>query len=206
VFRRRPAAEGPPAAPAATLVALFEQDGDARVVLTRRAQTLPVHAGEVSFPGGRVEAGEAMVDAALREAHEEVGLSPEAVEVVGWLDRVVGRSSGSVATPVVGILAAPPQLVPQPAEVEAVFDVALADLLADGVYREERWAVPVPAEAGPARRLDRSIYFFELPHDTVWGMTARILRQLLTDLTGRRAPPPGAPAPGPAGGMPPVPA
>lgn len=165
----------PAISPAAALLALFEECGDARVVLIRRAIALPTHPGEIALPGGKVEAGEAMVDAALREAFEEVGIVPADVEVVGWLDPVVGGASGSVATPIVGLLGHRPRLVPDPSEVEAVFDVALSDLMA--VYREERWDVPVP---------DRAMHFFELPEDTVWGMTARILHQLLADLTERK--------------------
>jgi 8-oxo-dGTP pyrophosphatase MutT (NUDIX family) len=171
----RPGAGEPPVSPYAALLALFEECGDARVVLIRRAIALPTHPGEVALPGGRVEPGESMVDAALREASEEVGLAPEHVEVVGWLDRVVGATSGSVATPVVGVLGSRPRLVAAPGEVEAVFDVALSDLMA--VYREERWDVPAP---------DQAMHFFELPEDTVWGMTARILHQLLADLTERK--------------------
>ncbi|MGH9280352.1 MAG: NUDIX hydrolase [Acidimicrobiales bacterium] len=165
----------PPISPAAALLALFEECGDARVVLIRRAIALPTHPGEIALPGGRVEEGESMVDAALREASEEVGIEPADVDVVGWLDRVVGGTSGSVATPIVGLLRRRPKLVAAPGEVEAIFDVALSDLMA--VYREERWDVPVP---------DRAMHFFELPEDTVWGMTARILYQLLADLTERK--------------------
>ncbi|HZD65082.1 MAG TPA: hypothetical protein VE152_03190, partial [Acidimicrobiales bacterium] len=80
-------------------------------------------------------------------------------------------SSGSGITPVVGLLAARPDLRPNPAEVERVFDVSLAELASDTVYREERWEVPGGSE--------RSIHFFELDGDTVWGATARVLRELL---------------------------
>jgi 8-oxo-dGTP pyrophosphatase MutT (NUDIX family) len=184
----------PEPSPAAVLLALFEEEGEARVVLIRRTLALPVHPGEIALPGGRVHPGESMIDAALRETHEEVGIPPADVEVIGWLERVVGRTSGSVATPVVGLLAGRPALVPDLLEVEDAFDVALADLLRDGVYREERWDMPVVQ--------DRPVYFFELPEATVWGMTARVLRQLLVLLTERTAPPPGAPPPGRGGTTP----
>ncbi len=190
-----------PVAPAATLLALFEEAGEARVLLIRRARALPVHAGEVGLPGGRAHAGEGMVDAALREASEEIGLPPSSVEVIGWLDPVVGRTSGSVAVPVIGVLARRPDVVPDPDEVEAAFDVALSELASDAVYREERWDVPV---------LDRSVHFFELADDTVWGMTARVLHQLLAlvaqSLSGRTDRPRAGPAPGREGTTPPAPA
>jgi 8-oxo-dGTP pyrophosphatase MutT (NUDIX family) len=168
----------PEPSPAATLLALFEEDGEARIVLIRRTLALPVHPGEIAIPGGRVHPGESMIDAALRETHEEVGIPPGDVEVIGWLDRVVGRTSGSVATPVVGLLAGRPRLVPDPFEVEDAFDVALADLMGDGVYREERWDIPA---AGPnaVGAQNRAVYFFELPQATVWGATARVLHKLL---------------------------
>jgi 8-oxo-dGTP pyrophosphatase MutT (NUDIX family) len=186
----------PPAAPAATLLALFEEDGDVRLVLTRRSTALPVHAGEIALPGGRVNPGEGMVEAALREAEEEVGLAPSAVEVVGWLEPVVGRTSGSVALPVVGLLARRPDLTPEPFEVADVFDVAVTDLLAPGVYREERWDLPVA---------DRAVHFFELPKVTVWGMTARVLYQFLSLIIGRTARRGSAPPAGQAGRTPPAP-
>src|SRR3982751_1666988 len=75
---------GPPR-PAAVLVALFEEDGEVRVILTRRAAHLRSHTGEVSFPGGRIDPGEEAVAAALREAAEEVGLEPATVQIVGQL-------------------------------------------------------------------------------------------------------------------------
>ena len=190
-------AASPPAAPAATLLAVFEEDRDVRLILIRRSPALPVHAGEIGLPGGRVLPGEGMVEAALREAEEEVGLVPAAVEVLGWLEPVVGRTSGSVALPVVGLLTGRPQLRPDPAEVAEVFDVSVGDLLTEGVHREERWDVPVA---------DRAVHFFELPGVTVWGMTARVLYQLLSLLTGRTAPPGSAPPEARGGRTPPAPA
>src|SRR5271163_3100227 len=75
----------PGSRPAAVLVALFEEEGEGRVVLTVRSDQLRSHTGEVAFPGGRIEAGESVVEAALREADEEVGLDPAAVTVIGQL-------------------------------------------------------------------------------------------------------------------------
>ncbi len=168
-------------APAAVLVALFERDGETRVVLTRRAAHLRTHTGEVSFPGGRLDDGEDPEAGARREAAEEVGLDPVAVEAVGRLTPLVTFSSTARITPVVAVLAHAPDLVANPHEVEHVFDVSLAELLADGVFREERWIVPgrpMPvADAGDDGSFP--VWFFELPHDTVWGATARMLVELL---------------------------
>ena len=170
--------------PAAVLVPLFEEDGEARVILTRRSSALRSHTGEVSFPGGRLEEGEAPLAAALREASEEVGLDPRLVEIVGQLAPLSTISRRSHIMPFVGILDRRPVLDPNPHEVELAFDVALADLAADEVFTEELWSMN--------DRPERPVYFFDLPHDIVWGATARILHELLelVVLSGRTGPPP----------------
>lgn len=158
-------------APAAVLVPLFEEHGHARVILTRRSDRLRSHTGEVSFPGGRLDPEEEPVAAALREASEEVGIEPGRVEIVGQLEPLATLSSRSGITPFVGLLDERPVLTPNPHEVDIAFDVALAELLDVSIYREERWDTPWGD--------DRPVHFFELPDDTVWGATARILHQLL---------------------------
>jgi 8-oxo-dGTP pyrophosphatase MutT (NUDIX family) len=149
----------------------------------------------VCLPGGTIGPGERELDAALREAHEEVGLDPAAVEVIGRLDRVVTPTTGFVLTPFLGVLGRRPVLWAGPAEVEEAFDVPLSALLDPGVFREERWDRPVP---------DRPVYFFELERDTVWGVTACILYRLLQLVTGRTERPEAAPPPGQAGTRPPA--
>jgi len=166
-----------PGSPSAVLAVLFDEDGEARVVLTRRSAHLRSHRGEVSFPGGRLEGHETPEQGALREASEEIGLDPGPVEVVGRLSDVTTLASGSFITPVVGLLPARPALVASPQEVEHVFDVTLAELADPGIFREEWWSV-----AGRAPALGGApfpVWFFELPDDTVWGATARMLVDLL---------------------------
>jgi 8-oxo-dGTP pyrophosphatase MutT (NUDIX family) len=171
--------------PAAVLVPLFEEDDETRVVLTRRAAHLRTHTGEVSFPGGRLHPGEAPATGARREAAEEVGLDPASVEVVGELTALATFSSGATITPVVGVLPGRPLLTPNPAEVEHVFDVALATLASDSVFREERWHMPnrrplPPVVAGADGTPGWfPMWFFDLPEDIVWGATARMLVELL---------------------------
>ena len=157
------------------LAPLFEEKGDVHVVLTRRAQHLRSHRGEVSFPGGGQEVGEDLRATALRESYEEVGLDPASVEIVGELDHLETITSRSFITPFVGVLPGRPTLVPNPNEVERILYVRLADLLAPDVFREERWGLPP---------LDRPIYFFEIVGDTVWGATAFMLRNFLALVTG----------------------
>jgi 8-oxo-dGTP pyrophosphatase MutT (NUDIX family) len=157
----------------AVLLALFEEDGEARVVLERRSNALRRHRGEVSFPGGRIEPGESPVDAALREAHEEVGIDPTGVEVVGWLRPLRTYSGASVIHPYVGVLSARPSLAVEPAEVAYAFDVAIGELLDEGVFREEQWRRDADGVAGYV-----TIYVFEAGGETIWGATARILAEL----------------------------
>jgi 8-oxo-dGTP pyrophosphatase MutT (NUDIX family) len=166
-----------PGSPSAVLAAMFDEGGEARVVLTRRAAHLRAHRGEVSFPGGRLDGEETAEEGALREASEEIGLDRGRVELVGRLSAVTTYASGSFITPVVGLLPARPVLVASPTEVEHVFDVSLAELADPAIFREEWWTV---AGRGPGVGGEPfPVWFFELPDDTVWGATARMIVDLL---------------------------
>jgi len=178
-YERHDAPEFPGARHSAVLVALFDRGQGAEVLLTRRAWHLSSHRGEVSFPGGRTDPGETPVEAALREAHEEVQLDPSLVDVVGELDNLATVVSRSLIVPVVGVLDELPDLRPGTSEVDRVFTSPLHDLLRSDTYRQERWGTPP---------LDRAIHFFELDDETVWGATARVLVQLLALATGVRDP------------------
>jgi 8-oxo-dGTP pyrophosphatase MutT (NUDIX family) len=159
----------------AVLAPLYEHDGEPFVVLTRRSSALRVHSGEVSFPGGGQDHGEALADTARREACEEIGLDPGSVTFIGELDHLSTITSNSFIVPFVGVLPGRPQLTPNPGEVDAVLHVPLAELLDPAIFREERWDV-----FGTLR----PIWFFDLVGDTVWGATAAMLRQLLGFATG----------------------
>ena len=155
----------------AVLIALYEEDGDTRVILTRRSLALRNHTGEVSFPGGRSDSGETPEQTALREAHEEIGLDPGLVSFVGELDHVWTLVSASYIVPKVAVLAARPErLAANPHEVDTILHVSLDELTAPDVHRCEIWSRP------PQRY---EVNFFFLFGDTVWGATGRILRQLL---------------------------
>lgn len=173
----RPIAGGAPpgARPSAVLVPVYEEEGEAVLVLTRRAQHLRAHKGEVSFPGGRQEPGEEPVETALREAEEETALPAGTVEVVGELDPLATFSSSSLIVPVVGRLGARPELVAAEDEVEAILHLRVSELLHEDTFREELWRLPQGYHP---------LYFFEVPGDTIWGATARILHQLLSLVTG----------------------
>jgi 8-oxo-dGTP pyrophosphatase MutT (NUDIX family) len=183
---RRAVAGAPPGRPlaptvpgaqaAAVLVPVFDEDGLARLILTRRSTNLPSHQGEIAFPGGKVHDGETSEAGALREAHEEVGIRPEDVDVVGRLEEMATVAGRFVLAPFVGVLSGRPALVPNPAEVARAFDVAVAELLEPDVYHQERWDLPGMGE--------RPMHFFEVAGETVWGATARILYDLLLLVTG----------------------
>lgn len=174
---------GGPLRPSAVLVGL---GGDGRssgagvdVLLTRRSRHLRNHAGEISFPGGRIDIGESPVAAANREAFEEVALSADEIEVVGELRHHRTLVSASHIIPVVARVARSAALDANPAEVERILWLPLAALTAPGVYHSELW------KRGAA---EFELHFFEVgpPHDeTVWGATASMLVNLL-DLVADR--------------------
>ena len=166
--------EGVERRPAAVLCAVFDDGGQAEVVLTRRSSGLRSHTGEVSFPGGRLDPGEEPLAAALREAHEEVGIDPATVEVIGRLSPVSTPMNPAPIHPFVGVLPSRPTLRPNPTEVERAFTVPLAELFAPDVGTEELWPLP----DGGVRRM----HLFALVGDTVWGATARMLRELMERL------------------------
>ncbi len=165
----------------AVLVPVFEEEGRARVILTRRTAWLRSHSGQVAFPGGRVDGDETHEQAALREAEEEVGIDPPSVELIGRLNRLFTVSSGAGIHPFVGVLPSRPELTPNPAEVDRAFDVALNDLLAADVFHSEVWGVG---------ETEREVNFFEIDGETIWGATAKMLHELLTLVTVPRASPP----------------
>jgi 8-oxo-dGTP pyrophosphatase MutT (NUDIX family) len=143
-------------------------------VLTKRPETMPSHRGEIAFPGGKVEpdVDRDARDAALREAHEEIGLRPETVEVIAALPTLGTVVGQFMISPFVGLTEGRPMVTADSREVDRVFDVALSELLAEGVYREERWAWGLDGT-------ERAMQFFELEDETVWGATARILTAFL---------------------------
>ena len=126
-----------------------------------------------------------MLEAALRESKEEIGLDPSTVEVLGELDHLMTVSSRAFIVPFVALLPDVPVLEPNPSEVDAVLHIPVRELLLDEVYREERWKFATPPAwvtpdlVATDEPTERSIFFFELVGDTVWGATASMLRHLL---------------------------
>jgi 8-oxo-dGTP pyrophosphatase MutT (NUDIX family) len=156
-----------PGRPASVLLALLERSSGPTVLFTERAVHLKDHAGQVSLPGGRIVAGETAAEAALREAHEEVGLPPAAVDVIGSLDEFLTGTGFSVM-PVIGVVTNRDFVAtPDPREVAGVFEVPLELIL-------DRSALNV----GYFERHGSRLLTYELHYGgrRIWGATAAVLR------------------------------
>lgn len=152
--------------PAAVLMPLIDRAEGLTVLLTQRASQLARHAAQIAFPGGRVENSDASIaGAALRETHEEIGLDPSRVQVVGYLpDHLV--ISGFRVTPVLGLVTPPFSLELNPAEVAGVFEVPMAHVL-DSANHKAR-----------LRRVgDEELLLYDIPWEgqNIWGATAGML-------------------------------
>jgi 8-oxo-dGTP pyrophosphatase MutT (NUDIX family) len=160
--------------PAAVLVPIVSHLEEPSVLLTLRSPRLSSHAGQVSFPGGRMEPGETPEAAAVREAAEEVGLDPRLPELIGRLPEHL-TGTGYHVTPVVALLPAPLALTPDPAEVAEAFELPLSTVL-DPAAPERR--------SGEFRGRRRE--FWVWPHEKhyIWGATAAILVNLARVLRG----------------------
>lgn len=163
--------------PAAVLIPIVDRT-EPTMLFTRRTDTLRRHAGQVAFPGGRIDPDDRdAVAAALREAHEEIALSPHHVQVIGTLDRYETGTGYSI-TPVVGIVPPDLPLVPFEAEVAALFETPLAHILdpANHQLHEAEW-----------QGQRRSYYAIDWETHHIWGATAAIIVNLTRRLAREAA-------------------
>lgn len=159
---------------AAVLVPIITSDEPA-LLLTQRATAMNAHAGEVAWPGGRQDPGDSsLMSTALRETHEELGIGPHQIEIVGELRPFISKF-GLLVTPFVGVLEDPVDLMPNPAEIEAVFGVPLEYLLGD-----PRSSTDIIERHG--ERHEVPVYHFD--GYKIWGLTAMILREFLNEAAG----------------------
>jgi len=168
--RRRRVVDSESLIPAAVLLLLTNRGGP-HVVFAKRTEDVAHHKGQFSFPGGIVETWDgSRLETALREAQEEIGLPPSAVDILGTLDDTETRATQFVITPFVGMVSQPVSYTPDGKEIERVLEVPLAALLDPAIFRVEMWERD--GEVHP-------VYFYEYNGETIWGATARILKQFL---------------------------
>ncbi len=161
--------------PAAVLVPVCFIDGKPQIILTKRSMRVEHHKGEISFPGGHAEPGDASpVETALREAEEEIGLKPDDVEILGLLDDYITISDFHI-TPVLGIVPWPYDLRIN-SESETLFFLPLSDVLSDTAWMLERTSI---------KGHGFELFCLETPDGVIWGATAKILRQFAEVLLGR---------------------
>jgi 8-oxo-dGTP pyrophosphatase MutT (NUDIX family) len=158
---------------AAVLVPLYLDSGDLHAVFTKRRDDLSRHAGEISFPGGRQDSpDEDLRLTALREAHEEIGLPPDEVELVGALPPTPTIVTGYRIHPYVGVIKPGHDWTPQPTEVETIMELSLPDVVAGfEMKRLVRKGVPFKTPT------------YTVGEHMIWGATARIVQQLLDRLS-----------------------
>jgi 8-oxo-dGTP pyrophosphatase MutT (NUDIX family) len=153
--------------PAAVLIAVTDR-AEPGAILTRRPQDMRDHPGQVAFPGGKIDDGEDAVEAALREANEELGIDPQQVRVIGSSDPYV-TGTGFEITPVMAVVPADIAITPSPAEVESWFEVPLNILFAQDNYStgRVRW-----------KGMERTYYEMQWNDYRIWGVTAAIIANL----------------------------
>ena len=171
LLRSRPAIEidAPQYRRASVLVLLIRNHGTWSILFTRRAENMAAHSGQIAFPGGAVEDGETLLDAATREAWEEVGIPQQKVEIIGRLDDLI-TNSGFLVAPFVGVLHESPAYVMQESEVVEVFEVPV-DALLDPAKPEVRY-VAFRDRRYPA-------YYYIHKQYEIWGLTGRMLKSFL---------------------------
>ena len=171
ILASRPAIEivAPQHRRACVLLPLIRNRGGWAILFTRRSENLAAHSGQIAFPGGGIEAGETLEQAAVREAEEEVGIPPRYVELIGRLDDLVTHS-GFLVAPFVGVIHEPVEYVMQESEVVEIFEVPIEALL--DVRNPEVRYVPFRGKEYPA-------YFYHHGPHEIWGLTGRMLKAFL---------------------------
>ena len=169
-LRKRRIIEHPPFFHAAVLVPLFQKGEDCHLLFTKRSDQVKYHKGEISFPGGVVDEEDLeLVNTALREAHEEIGLEKRDVEIVGILDDIVTVTQ-FIVTPVVGLFPYPYPFRVSEVEIAELIEVPLTSLLDENSFSERE------IFRGGQNEI---VYAYQYEKHVIWGATARILKQFL---------------------------
>jgi len=169
-YRLEQIVKGPPAdaRPASVLILLYPRGGALHFPLTRRRDDLDLHKGQISLPGGAQEPGESLLDTALRETREEIGVTVDPSAVLGHLSEVYIPPSGFLVTPYVAALPDRPDFRPTPDEVAELLEAPLLSLLDPSIVRREVWTL---------HGMDVEIPFFQIGPHKVWGATAMVLSE-----------------------------
>ncbi len=160
---------------AAVLIALYQENDRYYFPLIHRTKDEYVHSGQVALPGGRIEPDESIIEAALREANEEIGLDSKQVEVIGELSHLPIPISRFMVYPVVGVVSGVPDLKSNPDEVQTILITSVDQLLNPISMKEETWMLSGRSQQVP---------FFYLNEMKVWGATAMILSELKEIIVG----------------------
>ena len=157
--------------PSAVLIPIYKESGSYHIVFIRRTETVKTHKGQISFPGGTVEKKDgSLLETALRESHEEIGLNRDDVEILGELDDEITTTSNYIVTPFVGWIPWPYRLIKNRDEVDEILKIPLAALLDKDCLKPD-------TEVLNGQELASCAYHYG--GKVIWGATARILRKLL---------------------------
>lgn len=155
----------------AVLLPLYTRDGHDHIVFIKRTETVSEHKGQISFPGGTREKHDGtMLDTALRESHEEIGLKPGDVEVLGELDDEITTTSNFIVTPFAGMMPWPYQFVNNEIEVDEIIEVPMSALMKEGCLKPD-------TEILNGKIVNSYAYHYE--GRIIWGATARILKRFM---------------------------
>ncbi|HRW21334.1 MAG TPA: CoA pyrophosphatase [Bacteroidales bacterium] len=154
---------------AAVLISLFPFNGHVGTLFIERTQDTSPHSGQIAFPGGRFEPNDnTLINTAIREANEEIGINPDEVEIIGSLTPIEIPISGFSVTPIIGVLQTDPKIKPCPTEVQNYFKVTLKELL--NTNNKTTGEVPV-------RNKRITTPYYKLKHTIIWGATAMVLSE-----------------------------
>jgi len=157
--------------PSAVIVPLSYREGECHIFFTERSDEVNFHKGQICFPGGTREPGDAsLLDTALREANEEIGLDAKDVEVLGELDDNLTVTTGYVISPFIAFIPYPYPFKVDRREIKQIFSVPLSALMDEAIFREELQSFD--GETMP-------VYFYEYEGHVIWGATARILKRFI---------------------------
>ena len=174
--RQRRVIEHPPFSHAAVLVPLFQKGKDCHLLFTKRSEEVKYHKGEISFPGGVVDEEDLeLINTALREAYEEIGLKERDVQIIGVLDDIVTITE-FIVTPIVGLFPYPYPFKVSEVEIAELIEVPLASLLEEDCFSERE------IFRGGQKEV---VYAYQYGKHIIWGATGRILKQFLDLITSQ---------------------